>query len=99
MRDDDKVSSLRDLIENLDKEMDEVRIQRLRYEKQYGGAQGKGLSERFNPRFKQLNNKLERIDYISYIHSLEKKNLTEMADRLRQLAILKSERKYRAFDY
>ena len=56
------------------------------------------LSERFNPRFKSLNAKLERIDHIAYVHSLEKKNMPEITMRLKELHILKMERKYRAFD-
>jgi|LauGreDrversion4_2_1035121.scaffolds.fasta_scaffold2809290_2 hypothetical protein len=36
------------------------------------------LSERFNPRFKKLNAKLDRVDHIKYVQSLEKRNLKEM---------------------
>ena len=57
------------------------------------------LSERFNPRFKKLNAKLDRVDHIKYVQSLEKRNLKEMTQRLRELAALRNERKYRAFDY
>ena len=41
---------------------------------------------------------MDRIDHISYVHGLEKKNLTDVTTRLRELHILKMERKYRAFD-
>lgn len=57
------------------------------------------ISERFNPRFKKLNAKLDHIDHIRYVQTLERKNLTEMSQRLRELAVLRNERKYRAFDY
>jgi len=48
----------------------------------------KGISEPFNPRFKQINAKLDRIDYISYIQSIEKKDLREVTARIREIAIL-----------
>ena len=68
-------------------------MQRLKYERDnYSKNQ---LSERFNPRFKQINAKMERIDEICYIHSLEKRNTLEITHRLRELAALRMERKYR----
>ena len=34
------------------------------------------ISERFNPRFKKLNAKLDHIDHIKYVQTLDRKDLT-----------------------
>lgn len=87
-------------MDGIDQDMYYVKQQRLKYEKQYGvNASIRGISEPFNPRFKLINAKLDRIDYISYIHSIEKKDLREVTARIREIAILQNERKYRAYDY
>ena len=57
------------------------------------------LSERFNPRFKKLNAKLDYIDHLKFVQGLQKKDMREMTQRIRELAILKNQRIYRAFDY
>ena len=36
------------------------------------------LSERFNPRFKKLNAKLDHVDHIRYVQTLERRDLTQM---------------------
>ena len=91
---------MKELIEGIDRDMFQVKQQRLKYEKQYGVNKSiKGISEPFNPRFKKLNAKLEQIDYIGYLHSIEKKDMSEITARIREIAILQNERKYRAYDY
>ena len=94
---DYRAPNLKDLIHDVDKEIEQVRLNRLVQESAYKLHKNQ-ISERFNPRFKSINSKLDRIDHISYVHSLEKKNLTDVTTRLRELHILKMERKYRAFD-
>ena len=88
---------MKSMIEEVDKEIEQVKVNKMAQESAYKIHKNQ-LSERFNPRFKKLNAKLEHIDHIAYVHSLEKKNLNEMTQRLRELHVLKMERKYRAFD-
>eukprot|EP00347_Sterkiella_histriomuscorum_P021222 403334774 len=47
-----------------------------------------------DPRFKVLDNAFEKINYFQYIHNLEKSQLAEISARLKELVILKNERRY-----
>jgi hypothetical protein len=92
--------TMREIIEELEGQQEVIKLNRIKFEPPITAKwkNPKELSEKLNPQFKKINSKLEKIDYITYLHSLEKKDLHEMSVRIRELQILKNERKYRAFD-
>ncbi len=85
---------MKELIDEVDRESLQMKINKQVQESAYKVHRNQ-ISERFNPRFLGINSKLDYLDHISYVQSLEKKDLTAMATRLRELAILKMERRYR----
>lgn len=50
--------------------------------------------EKGDPRFKELDEAIDKIQYFQYIHNLEKSPLSEISKRIRELVILKNERRY-----